>query len=210
MKDAGHLDDIVLERYAMNTLSELEAEQVEDHISLCANCLNRLDEESAFLRDIRQTLSAEPATPDARPVDEKPSLTRPAGIWGWLHWGTPAWAGAACLLAVATFFVLRPAPIGPVASVALESTRGESVTVHGTGPFDFQMFVPESAEAYQVILVDSGGATVWSSNVASNTGTKDGKLHAIVRKTLSPGQYFVRVSDPSSQAIHEYGVSVER
>jgi hypothetical protein len=204
MQDAGHLDDIVLERYAMNTLSEGEAEQVEDHISLCANCLNRLDEESAFLRDIRHALNANPEVPKEK------SVTKAPGIWGWLNWGTPAWAGAACVLAVVTFFVMRPQPMGPAATVVLQGTRGESARVHGSGPFDFEIFMPESAAAYQVVLVDSNGAKIWSSEVTSNASAKDGKLHAIVPQRLNPGQYFVRVSDPSSRAIHEYGVRVER
>ena len=46
---AGHLNDDVLERYAMRSLSETEAETIEEHLALCSHCLDRLDETTAYV-----------------------------------------------------------------------------------------------------------------------------------------------------------------
>lgn len=54
-----HLDEDILERYILNALPEAEAESVEDHISLCIDCLDRLDGITAFVNAIRRVLQME-------------------------------------------------------------------------------------------------------------------------------------------------------
>lgn len=194
MQDAGHPDAIVLEQYAMNNLSEEESELVEDHIALCAPCLNKVDEAAAFVKDFRHVAAIKPQAVRAQAFLPK-----------WLNWRNPAWVGAVAV-ALLLFAAIRLKPLGPVALVTLGATRGTSTIARGTGPFEFEMFMPETAPTYHVLMVDANGRKVWESDVPADAG----KLRAVVREKLAPGQYFIRVSIPLSQAIHEYGVLLER
>jgi hypothetical protein len=198
MQDAVHLDDNVLELYALNRLSVADAESVEDHVALCKGCLDRLDEEVAFVRNLKAVLERDQAN---ERNDGKIDTRR----WNWLAgWKSRVWTFAAVAMAVLLFFVWRPPANGNLVAVALTATRGPSTVVHEEGPFDFEIFVPESAESYRAVLIDAEGSTMWSGDAE----TKDGKPHAIVRRKLKPGQYFLRVSDPSSHSTHEYGLTI--
>jgi hypothetical protein len=197
MQDAVHPDDNVLEQYALNRLSFAEAESVEDHISLCKSCLDRLDEEVAFVHDLKAVLERDQAGLN----DENIA----ARGWNWLGgWKSPVWTFAAVAAAVLLFFVWRPEPKGNLVAVALMATRGPSTAVHTEGPFDFEIFVADSAQSYSAVLVDAAGNSLWSGEAKR----KDGKLHAIVRRKLDPGQYFLRVSNPSSHSTTEYGLTI--
>ena len=203
MLDAVHLDDNVLEQYAMNRLSVTDAEAVEDHISVCHSCLDRLDAEVALIQDLKSVLEKDRATEMAGST-----VSRPRSNWvDWWKFPVPAtlWTGAATMaMALLLFFVWRPVPVGNLATVVLTATRGPSTAINGTGPFDFEIFVPDSAETYSAVLVNSEGGDVWNGEAKR----KDGKLHAIVRRKLNPGQYFLRVSDPSSHSTHEFGFTI--
>lgn len=202
MQDAVHLDDNVLEQYAMNRLSVTGAEIVEDHISLCQSCLDRLDAEVALIRDLKGVLEKDRPTEVAGSIVGSP---RSNWLGGWkFPIPAPLWTGAAVAMALLLFFVWRPEPTGSLAAVVLTGTRGPSTAVIGTGPFDFEIFVPDSTDSYSAVLVDSEGGDIWSGEATR----KDGKLHAIVRRKLKPGQYFLRVSDPSSHSTHEFGFTI--
>ncbi len=192
-----HLDEDVLERYVMNRLSESQAEAVEDHICLCGHCGNRLDQTTAYVGGIRSILR--------KPV-EKP------GLFSWLLVQTreqfTLWAVGAVALAVAIllFFVMRPVPLSALATVVVSGTRGESTIVHGTGPFDFQLFMPEAAANYHVELLDKRGKPSWKGNVAGH----DGHLHAVINHKIAAGQYFLHVTEPVSKVLRDFGVTIER
>ncbi len=189
-----HLDEDVLERYAMNCLPETEAEAVEDHTSLCFHCMNRLDEASALIQVMRTGLQA--------PVKE-PLISR---FFEWLRTGPPIWTlegiGAAMLL----FLAAKSAPIPAMATVIVSGTRGASTIVHGTGPFDFQLFMPETAAIYHVELLNQAGSRSWEGNVTGENGT----LHAVVNRRVPMGHYFLRVTEPRANAVHDFGVNLER
>jgi hypothetical protein len=196
MSRTAHVDDDVLERYAMQTLPEAEAEVVEDHIALCAGCLDRLDETTAYIESMKKAAKKAPST-----EEEFSALSR----WPkWITWGAPAWAAGAVAVAFLFFVVFRPAPLPPAATVVVDGLRGVSQVVHGSGPFDFQLFMPVNASSYHVELLDSSGGVRWSGEAAG----QEGKLHALVNRKLAPGQYFLRVSDSASQTVHDYGVKI--
>jgi hypothetical protein len=196
MSNAGHLNDDILERYAMSRLSEAESETIEDHIAFCPHCLDRLDQTTAFVEGMRTSLR----NSGKEQVESK--VKKP----NWLQrWGTaPAWAGAA-LAAAGIFLAVNhtgnlPAP----ALVTLDGTRGAATVVHGTGPFDFELFMPAAGAHYHVELLDSDGGKCWESDVPGAKGT----LHAVVKRRLAAGQYFLHVTEPVSGSQHDYAVQV--
>jgi hypothetical protein len=190
MSTVDHLNDEVLERYAMRGLSEMESEAVEDHIALCSQCLDRLDETTAFVQGMRAGATAEPAKAPARWL--KP---------GWL---TPAWGSGLAAAAGLAFVMLRPEALPPAATVVLDGTRGTATQVHGTGPFDFELFMPTEGKSYHVELLDENGRKQWEGDVPG----ANGKLHALVKQKISGGQYFLEVTEPVSGSRHEYAVQV--
>lgn len=197
MSIAGHLNDDVLERYAMRSLSEAEAETVEDHIALCSHCVDRLDEFTAYTEGMHSALRN-------RPAEAQWKLKVPS--WIQRGWGAPIWAGCAMAAAGFIFLTLRPVPLPPPSNAVLDGTRGASTIVHGTGPFDFELFMPAEGPRYHVELLDADGRKQWEGDVSGQRG----KLHAVVNRRVSPGQYYLHVAEPQSGSQHDYAVQVER
>jgi hypothetical protein len=202
MSNVVHLNDDVLERYAMNRLSETECETVEDHVAICSNCLDNLDQVTAYVEGMCTALKAGQHT--AAPQSKLKN-------W-WRHWlmpgrnSAPVWAGLAMAAAGLFFVVNRPGELSAPAMFTLDGTRGTSTEVHGTGPFDFEIFMPTEGKTYHVELLDAGGAKRWESDVPG----QNGKLHAIVRQRVSVGQYYLHVTEPVSGSQHDYAVQVKK
>jgi hypothetical protein len=196
MSNAAHLNDEVLERYAMSRLSETESESVEDHIVTCVQCLDRLDQTTAFVNGMRAALEESSEEPE--------KMKWPKWIQRWN--ATPVWTGAAFTAAAVLFMVNRPRDMASPAVVMLDGTRGTSTVVHGTGPFDFELFMPAEGKSYHVELLDSSGEKRWESDVP---GMK-GKLHAVVKQHISTGQYYLHVTEPTSGSQHDYAVRIEK
>lgn len=199
MSNVAHLNEDVLERYAMNRLSETECETVEDHIAICAHCLNSLDQVTAFVGGMKTALKAEPA--------EAPETKLKHWFQRWLipnRTSAPVWAGLAMAAAGLLVMVNRPGELSAPAMVTLDGTRGTSTVVHGTGPFDFEVFMPEPGKSYHVELLDADGAKRWESDVSG----VNGKLHAIVKQRVSTGQYYLHVIEPTSGSQHDFAVQV--
>ena len=197
MSSAAHLNDELLERYAMSRLSEAEFEAVEDHIATCVHCLDRLDQTTAFVDGMRTALKDH-----HQEEQEKTTWT------GWLQrWGgPPVWAGAALAAGAILLVVNLPVTLPPPALVALDGTRGTSTVVHGTGPFDFEVFMPAVGKNYHVELLGSNGEKRWESDVPGSNG----KLHAVVKQRLSSGQYYLHVTEPVSGSQHDYAVRIDK
>jgi hypothetical protein len=197
MSSAAHLNDEIIEQYAMSRLSEAESEAVEDHIATCVHCMDRLDNTTAFVDGMRAAL---------KNGDEQ----QQQGIrWpGWLQrWGgTPLWAGAALAAAGVLLIVNRPGELPAPALIALDGTRGAATVVHGTGPFDFEVFMPTEGKSYRVELLDSSGRTRWESVVPGSGG----KLHAVMKQRVATGQYYLHVTEPVSGSQHDYAVRIEK
>jgi hypothetical protein len=200
MSNVLHLNEDVLERYAMNRLSEAESEAVEDHVAICSHCLDTLDQVTAFVKGM-QTALQEGERAKASESKRKNWFQRwlaPGRAW------VPVWGGLAMAAAGLLFVVNRPAELGPPAMVTLDGTRGTSTVVHGTGPFEFELFMPAEGKGYHVELLDAGGARLWESDVAGSGG----HLRAVVKQRLSTGQYYLHVTEPVSGSQHDYAVQV--
>jgi hypothetical protein len=197
MSNAGHLNDEVIERYALSRLSVAESEAVEDHIATCVHCLDRLDQTSAFVDGMRMALKDGGG-------EEKHKTRWPSWVrrWG----GTPVWAGAALAAAGVLLIVNRPGDLPAPALISLDGTRGTSTVVHGNGPFDFEVFMPAEGKSYHVELLDSRGEKRWESDVPGSNG----RLHALVKKRISTGQYYLHVTEPVSGSQHDYAVRIEK
>ncbi len=183
-----HPDENVLEMYCMEKLEGLQLESFEEHLLICEECQDRVTEVDRFL------------------IAMKAALKHPVKETLWERWNpakmfqmpVPVWATAAVALAgVAGVFVAhnlntQPAPL----ALALTATRGGSVAVaKAAGPLDLDLDARDlaSSGSYRVQLVNGEGTEVWSTS----SNVHDGHVHALVQQRLSPGQYYVRIADPS-------------
>jgi hypothetical protein len=199
MSMTGHLDDNVLERYVMRRLSETDLEAVEDHVAFCVRCSDRLEATTAFVEGIQEALKN-----GNQREDETANYRK------WLHgWRLTSVCGAVGTLAVAATLLLvvsRPVALPEPTKTTLDGTRGASTVVHGTGPFEFELFMPAEGSTYRVQLLDGNGRKQWEGDVPGVSG----KLHALVKQRLAAGQYYLRVTEPGSGSQHDFAVRIER
>ncbi len=204
MYTAGHPNEDVLEMYAMGNTSEAETEAIEEHILICENCQNLLEDTETYVVSMRNALreaSQEPA---------KESFSVSAWMANLFSTPTPIWIASAVTVLLLAFFVQtrNPGSYDAPVAVALSATRGESFSVRADGPLalDLDARGLASGSNYQVQLVNGTGKQVWEQNPVS---VNNGHIQVNVAKRFSAGQYFVRIM--SNNAIsREYSLEIRR
>jgi hypothetical protein len=194
-----HIEEEVLEQYAMGTLPGESISELEEHLLVCSFCQGRLVETDTFLTHFRAAATQIHA--------------RPASFWKTFaatqraFWGVSAVVTAALLLFLITGEP-RQAKTEP-AVLLLQSLRGpESQAQMASGRpcliiFDLPL---ETASAdYAIEVVDVVGRPVFEERA----GVKDRRLTVLVQK-LRPGAYWVRVyRRPMRELVAEYGLKAE-
>ena len=202
-----HESDDRLELYALDRLSATDLIRVEDHLIVCEDCRERLEETAAFAFAVKDALKQYPANAI------KPS---PAGKWfGWLRMESfnIAWkpqfaavAFAVIILATGVYFAGTRSNAGrmlaPVASLQLTAMRGEVTNIPAPKELDLTLLdSPASGGPFRVEIVNETGSSQW-------TGTPErgeNGLSAHISKPFPPGVYFARLYDSSGKLLHEYG-----
>jgi hypothetical protein len=192
---AQHIEENVLDRYAMGTLSGESIPIIEEHLLSCPACQSRLLEADHFLTHFRAA---------ATQLD-----VRPAPLWKRfantqrLLWGSSAVVAAALALFLTTGEPHRLTS-QPVA-VQLQSLRGPEsqaeVTGGRPGLLIFDVPIAAGHTDYQVEIVDTGGNEILKGNGQVN----EDRLTFRIEK-LPPATYWVRVysGQPERQLIAEY------
>ncbi len=193
-----HIDDDLMDRYALGSVPEDLLARVEEHLLTCKLCQSRLIETDEFI----QLFRAAATQLDARPVP----LTRRL-----LTIPVLRWAGAAAAAALVLFSISvashRSAPAA--ATVIMRSLRGpESPAVAPARQpvvlvFDVTPTAP--AENYEARIVDLTGRQL----LAMPMELKDGHL-SIRIDNLHSGSYWVRICLAADRNIlAEYGLRAE-
>ncbi len=194
-----HTADEVLEQYSMGKLPESEAGPLEEHLLVCAECQDRLQQSDAFVAATRAA---------ARKLRAQPPSRRriPAMMWA---------AGLAVFLGL---LVLAGRPWrflnsadGPPVVVLLRSVRGAEGLVGSSAPPDKLVVLTAdvadlpAAGPYRLEVVSQQGRRIWESAVAA----KDGKISAPVPKRLPRGSNWVRLYSPSGELLREFALKIE-
>ena len=193
-----HIDDNLLEQYALGTLGPEFLAEIEEHLLVCPDCQTRLTAADEFLWLFR----AAATQPDARP----------RSLWRRLFILRPlTWAGAAA--AIATVVVLisvdfRKSPVTP-ATVFMQTFRGPegATAIASAKPARLVFDVPAAAPAgdYAIQIVDLLGNPVMSAPAEINN-----EHLSVLTSKLKPGSYWVRIyRKPSGELIAEYGLRAE-
>ncbi|MDP3001068.1 MAG: hypothetical protein Q8N47_26535 [Bryobacterales bacterium] len=190
-----HPSEEVLEEYALGRLTGPKLEQFEEHLLVCAQCQDGLEETDRFIVGIKQAAGTAPR-PERKRFGRFKLLSK------------PVWAGAlaAAALAVVVWMPRQPAA-GYDAEVSLQAMRGaEAVApaVPAGKPFLLKADVkglPPASE-FRLEVADSGGAVVWRATVSP----KDALISTVVARKLGAGRYWVRLYDPAGALVREYGL----
>jgi hypothetical protein len=188
-----HIQEDVLDRYAMGTLEEESIAVVEEHMLECPLCQKRLAVADEFLTNFRAA---------ATQLQLDRSAAQPRRIW----------AGAAA--AVVLLAVLISKEPGAVRfappTVVMHSLRGPEASAHvdARRPFllAFDITQPATPGAYEIVIVNAGGNEI----LRTGAQVRNGRLTASIDK-LPRGSYWVRVfrKQDTPDLIAEYGLHAD-
>jgi hypothetical protein len=182
-----HGTDDQLEQYALGRLPDSDLALLEQHLTICAACRERLDGIGDFAFGMREALSTKP---------------EPWPDWfGWLR--RPAVTmGLAALLVVVGIFSSGGMKFAPSASLQLTAMRGEMPSTVPAREFELTLSDgPREGGPFRVEVVNATGTRVWS-------GLDVGQQFKLQQR-LGPGDYFVRIYAASGKMLREYGFRVK-
>jgi hypothetical protein len=183
-----HGTDDQLEQYALGRLPDFDVPLLEQHLTICAACRERLDRTEDFAIGIREALSAKPA---------------PRPDWfGWLRRPVVSMGLAfAALVLMVGIFSNGGTKFAPSASLQLTAMRGEMLSTVPAREFDLTLSDgPREGGPFRVEVVNAVGARVWS-------GLESGQEFKLQHR-LGPGDYFVRLYAASGEMLREYGFRI--
>ena len=194
---APHIDDGLLDQYAVGTLPAEHLAHVEEHLLVCQDCQSRLDASEEFAT-LFQTAAVQS---DARPQHRTLAFSlHPAAIW----------SAAAAMLAILFFAAgpLHKTPVTP-ATVFMQSLRGPDapakIAADRPALLVFDIVPDAAGNGYEAQIVNLVGVQI----AAARVSPKDGRLAALV-EPLPRGSYWVRVLQTgNSEPIVEYGLRAE-
>lgn len=203
----SHASDELLERYAMSKLLEPEAAGLEEHLLVCSECRDRLEETETFLAAFRQV--AQEPQPARRSLPNRilaNLLLRQVPRLAWV----PA-AAAIALLAV--WIPMQREGGGSAKSVELMAYRSSdgsrSAAIRSGERVEFRADLTglPAAEAYRLEIVDLEGTVVYRSEAKPEAT----KLVISINDRLEAGRYWVRIYqlDQAETPLREFGIQVE-
>jgi hypothetical protein len=194
-----HIDEEILERYALGKLDENDAAPLEEHLFVCHACQDRLADADAYIRSFRRV---------APEIAAEPAKER----WYERYFRLPklVWVPAVAAMAVFAIVIQTTPTYNQTQVVTLRAYRGVEAGAEveaGTllelklGTEGLKQGLP-----YRVEIVDAKGTKVWYG-VA---GWKDEIAAVNVPKPLGAGRYWVRLYDlpPESEVVREFGLTV--
>jgi len=195
-----HPDADTLEEYALERLSPVVTEKVEEHLLICGPCQITLAEIDEYVLLMKQaTARLAPSVRGARPESARASRWARVGM------------GAMMVAIVLGALMLWPSRAKPIAhSVELVALRGDpaaSIAHAPAGPLDLRMDVSDLPEvaSFRLEVVDAAGQRRWQGEATAI----ERKLTVRVRKTLGRGTYWVRLSASEGEPLREFGLRTD-
>jgi len=226
------LSEREIDEYRRNCLSGVTREVVEEHLLVCARCLDRVEDEdhfaAAFCAAARQLEVAELEAALRDPPEEseeppgEPRVRAPLRLWGQLKswFARPVrrgaafgWAAACAVTLIGLWSFERSDPSAQSdVEVVLEVSRGASPLNRQPIPANRPILLSSDisdlppAPVYRLDLVDQSGQLVHRELSAP----AEGRLRWRLGSGLAQGTYWVRVCSPrpSSFLLREFGLRV--
>jgi hypothetical protein len=199
VQPTSHIEEDLLDQYAMATLPEGLVAEVEEHLLICSFCQKRLVETDEFLTIFREAANQMGARPARQPRRFWPSRAI-------------AWASAAAAVAALLAFLIsaeRHDAKPPPATLFMQSLRGPGAAAHivSDRPYRLVFDLPVQATVdYEVDIVDEVGNGI----LTIRAEVRNGQLLVPLEK-LERGSYWVRVfrAQPDKQLVAEYGLRTD-
>jgi len=196
----AHIEENLLEQYAMGVLPDRPRTTVDEHLLVCLECQARLVQVDEFLAAFR---------PAVLQVCTQPLVARKQFrlLPRFVRLGSVA-ALAACVL----FVILRPGahPVAP-AIIQMRAFRGTDraarLPAGRSAMLVFNVAGQSRLAKYEIEVVDLSGKAIWTVE----TEAKGDSLRIGIRK-LDPGSYWVRIyrGQPDKRLLEEYALRVEQ
>ena len=205
----SHIQEEILERYALNQLSEEQLAPLEEHLLGCPTCQNRLDEVDQYVQTMKSALKDTQQSTAGSPK----SAARSKKLWELFRKPGLALVGAGALAVIGAILIL---PIRrshlPAVDIRLIATRGANTLpmahARSGAPLILHIDVSEVVRpgGYGVELVDTKGVRIWHGPADSQAN----ELSVEVGGDVRPGIYWVRLYDNSNPPalIREYGLEL--
>ncbi len=204
-----HVETEDLELYAMGRISEERCAGVEEHLLLCAQCQDRLEEFDQFLKAFRHAA--------ARMPQAAPSLSdRVRALFASWVLARPSYALGAVATAVLAVVLLVPRQADTVLgtyAVTMDSTRGESLAGVVTAPANHRLQLSldlrgvPPRDRYTVTIASATGDVLFTAAAEPATG----RLAVNTESGLKTGEYWIRIAEPGtpSALLREFGLQVK-
>jgi hypothetical protein len=199
---SSHVEDDLLEHYAMNALAESKLAQVEEHLLLCSSCQDRLTETEDFLLAIRSAAAS---------LEKEVAVAKPApSVWQKLFAvPKPVWAAGFAVAAALFVAVPMMQDDGTVQPVTLIATRGaEKVGQIKPGLVDLKLNAAglNQNNRYSIEIVTESGNPV---HTGAGRWNQD-RVEAVSPVKLAAGTYWVRLYDTANdrEPLREYALVV--
>jgi len=200
----GHASDECLEQYALGALQEPLLGEIEEHLLLCSQCQEHLEEIDTFRAAMRNAA--------ARLEDEEESRkrfwTRVSSALTLPRLGWVMALVAVALIGLSLRVWMNPPESAQPLAVFLETTRGSDAR-HAPARKPLALTLDTTALAayptYEVETVDAMGRV----RAQFTAQASEGKVKASLANGLRPGNYFIRLYSPSHELLREYGLVVD-
>ena len=202
LRKGEHASDEALEQYATHSLPETALAEIEEHLLVCSQCQQQLEEIDAYVSAMRSA---------AKRLDQEDELrktywTRVSRVLTFRRFGW-AMAVAALVLGAVALRVSTKRPVEPFALV-LETSRGSGMQHAPTGrrlelSLDTEGLPPFSG--YVLEVVDESARRQYQSQVKADQSVVRASLPAGLRR----GTYFVRLYSPAQELLREYGLQID-
>jgi hypothetical protein len=195
-----HIEENLLDQYALGTLSAESIAELEEHLLVCSICQSRLVEVDELLLLFRE----------AAPLENTRTTSR---WWNAFAFRTSLLSGTAAVLSTLLIMLItgdsHRARLSP-AILLMESLRGPEagpvMTSATPSLLVFDVAAPANPADYEIEIVDAVGNQV----LKRGAEVRDGRLAVLVDR-LARGSYWVRVyrQQPARELFAEYSLRAE-
>ncbi len=198
-----HASDEALEQYATHSLPEPALAEIEEHLLVCSQCQQQLEEIDQYVSAMRSA---------AQRLDQEDESRKRywARISSVLTFRKLGWAMAVTALvlgAVALRISTRQDRIEPFA-LLLETSRGSGMQ-HAPAGRKLELSLDTrglpSVSRYALEVVDESARLQYESQATAEQSVVRASLPAGLRR----GTYFIRLYSPARELLREYGLQVD-
>jgi hypothetical protein len=202
LRKGDHASDEALELYATHSLPEPALAEIEEHLLVCSQCQQQLEEIDAYVSAMRSAAKRLEQEDESR----KTYWARVSRVLTFRKFGW-AMAVAALVLGAVGLRLSTKRTVEPFA-IVLETSRGSGMQHAPAGrrlELNLDTQGLPSFSGYALEVVDESARLQYQSDVKAEQSAVRASLPAGLRR----GTYFIRLYSPSRELLREYGLQID-